>query len=178
MDVSNSQCIDTNVPGPGAGGGSELWEYLVAEMSLDYVQRVEGRAPSAQMKQKLLDSFNDVKGGCGPEFPGQEFNCLVKDENDSPINVIFEEAKITSCFNEAMALPLALARDKIEELTTLVSSDKVVHPSPDICVEKPRVILAGGTARHEGIQRRIEKICQRNDLPKPVMTDNIINQYE
>ncbi|KAH6656599.1 hypothetical protein BKA67DRAFT_654926 [Truncatella angustata] len=162
----------------GAGGGSELWEYLVTDLILKYVQRVDGLAPSAQMRQKLLDSFNIAKDGCGPEFPGEGFDCVVKDQHDQPYNVALNEANIADCFNEAMALPLALASDRIEGLTRLLASQKTVHSSPTTQVGKPRVILAGGTARHEGIRRRIEDICQRNSLSNPVMTDNIINQYD
>lgn len=164
--------------GPGADGGSELWEYLVAEMSLKYVQHEYKIAPSAQMKQRLLDSFNSAKGGCGPEFPGEGFYCAVKDRRGKTYNIDFDEVKITNCFDQAVALPLALARDRTEELKRLLAFQEKIHTSADIPVEKPRVILAGGTARHEGIRRRIQDICQRNGISDPVMTDDIVKQYE
>ncbi|KAK6085036.1 hypothetical protein SCUP515_00854 [Seiridium cupressi] len=166
----------------GVGGGSELWEFLVAEMSIKYVERVHGLNPSPAIRQKLLDSFNIAKGGCGPEFPGQGFDCVVRDHLDRTYNVIFDESRITACFNEAMALPINLAATKIGELGTLLDTRKDDHPSTDIQSSassgKPRVILAGGSARHEGVRKRVEAACQHNNLSDPVMTDNIINQYD
>ncbi|KAK9780721.1 hypothetical protein SCAR479_01907 [Seiridium cardinale] len=166
----------------GVGGGSELWEYLVAEMSIKYVERVHGLSPSPAIRQKLLDSFNVAKGGCGPEFPGQGFDYIVRDHLDCTHNVILDEPRITACFNEAMALPINLAATKIGELGTMLDTRKDDHPSTDIQPSassgKPRVILAGGSARHEGVRKRVEAACRHNNLSDPVMTDNIINQYD
>ncbi|KAI0123474.1 hypothetical protein BJ170DRAFT_109899 [Xylariales sp. AK1849] len=166
----------------GAGGGSELWEYLAAERSLEFAQHVYDLAPSALIRQNVLDSFNGAKGGCGPGFPGEDFDCTVKDQYGRRCNIFLDEADITACFNEAMKLPLDLAAARIEEVTRLLTSQKQAPstattrgPKP---VGKPRVILAGGTARHEGLRRKVEAVCQKNNISDPVLTDNIMIQYD
>ncbi|KAI1859979.1 hypothetical protein JX265_009180 [Neoarthrinium moseri] len=166
----------------GAGGGSELWEYLVVKMSLDYLWSEYGLKISAPIRQKLLDTFNVEKGGCGPEFPGQGFDCCVKDQDGTMRNVTLDEPLVTACFDEAMKFPLALATSRIEAATELLASQTKDNSSANMegprSVRKPRIILAGGTARHDGLRTRIKAICQRNNLADPIITDNIINQYD
>lgn len=164
----------------GAAGGSELWEYLLAEESLALVQRMHGFVPSPADKQKLLDSINASKQDWGPECHDNEnFECQITDQG-SVHYVRMDEASVTRCFERAMEAPLALAAARIGEATRIWQSQD--QNSEDLQgrepAQKPRVILAGGTASNKGLVRKIEDICHSYGLDRPVKTSDISIAYE
>ncbi|KAI4598338.1 hypothetical protein KJ359_003222 [Pestalotiopsis sp. 9143b] len=163
----------------GAAGGSELWEYLLAERSLACVKSMHGVVPSPASKQKLLDSINKSKRNWGPECEDNEdFECLVLHQGRQ-YYVDMDEYFVEECFDRAMKAPLALAADRIGEAARIWQSqdqnkEDLQGREP---TQKPRVILAGGTASNKGLVRKIEDMCHSNGLDSPVKTRDISIHY-
>ncbi|ORY68911.1 uncharacterized protein BCR38DRAFT_424659 [Pseudomassariella vexata] len=169
----------------GRGGGSEQWEYLIGETCLELIQQAPGETLSAKAKQSILDDFNRQKSGLGPGQP-DNFDLEVIGQTGTPWQVFLSPEKITSCFNEALKEPLALATEKIQQLAKMYRSQNDRHEA-DGEINKgrhrrqraqPRVIVAGGTSKHEGLQSQLRDLCQSSGLPDPVFTDDIMVQYD
>ncbi|ETS85957.1 hypothetical protein PFICI_03982 [Pestalotiopsis fici W106-1] len=159
----------------GVSGGSELWELLLVETSLEILQREHNIVPSGANRQKLLDSINNAKYELGPQYENKDFDHIVRDgKKDYMIGL--DESCVTNCFDKALRKPLALAATRIRDAATTLKLDNQID-APDIML-KPRVILSGGTASHQGLARMIEDICRRNGLDKHVATDDIRIHYD
>lgn len=152
----------------------------MADMSLTALQREYQIVPSPANKQKLLDSINLAKHELGPECDNKDLDCDLTDRNMT-YSVSLDEESITECFNEAMEMPLALAAARIRDAARVLKLDKPIGGRTSSigfeAAAKPRVILAGGTANHEGLESRIKELCYINGLDSPVNTRGIITQY-
>lgn len=153
----------------------------MADMSLTALQREYQIVPSPANKQKLLDSINLAKHELGPECDNKDLDCDLTDRNMT-YSVSLDEESITECFNEAMEMPLALAAARIRDAARVLKLDKPIGGRTSSigfeAAAKPRVILAGGTANHEGLESRIKELCYINGLDSPVNTRGIITQYK
>ncbi|KAF7534339.1 hypothetical protein G7054_g6325 [Neopestalotiopsis clavispora] len=146
--------------------------YLIGDP--EALQREYQIVPSPANKQKLLDSINLAKHELGPECDNKDLDCDLTDRNMT-YSVSLDEESITRCFNEAMEMPLALAAARIRDAARVLKLDKPIGGFETAA--KPRVILAGGTANHEGLESRIRELCHINGLDSPVNTRGIITQY-
>ncbi|KAI1084554.1 hypothetical protein F5B20DRAFT_522169 [Whalleya microplaca] len=147
----------------GAGGGGEQWEYNIGMEALRFIQLVQRQYLSPREKQSILDEFNREK--CDLSSGQNDFYFHGQKDNGEVLNVNLSAEKITECFDNALEKPLELATEKIKELGSIENV-------------KPRVIISGGTSRHEGLKARLEGMCRDNGLPPPVFTDTLEIQYD
>ncbi|KAH9896363.1 hypothetical protein F4778DRAFT_783636 [Xylariomycetidae sp. FL2044] len=140
----------------GAGGGSEHWEYLVGKEAERMLETIRGQRISAQTKQSILDQFNRDKVELGPGC-GQSFYFRLW-EDGKPTLLEVSSERVQTLFGEALRRPLNLAEQKIAQVAKM----------PSI---KARVVVSGGSARHEALQNRLKDICKANGVQPPVFTD-------
>lgn len=149
----------------GAGGGSEQWEYSIVQTAVQMLQEDRGRRLTSSVKRKIFDDFNNSKRNLGPACTRKWYTFEGLDENRDAITVPFSPDTIERHFNAAMKRPLDLARERIEELKRV----------KDIT---PRVVVSGGTSRHEGLKDKLRRMCRENQIAPPLFTDEWNMNYE
>ncbi|KAK6840028.1 hypothetical protein PG987_005894 [Apiospora arundinis] len=142
----------------GAGGGSEQWEYNVSQAAVRMLERERGQRLCSSAKREIYDDFNKKKCSLGPSFGRKVYLFRGFDENDQPLAVRIGPQSIEEHFDAAMERPLELARQRIEELSAIKDS-------------KPRVIVSGGTSRHDGLKDKLRQMCEENEIEPPLFTD-------
>ncbi|KAK7972624.1 hypothetical protein PG988_006758 [Apiospora saccharicola] len=149
----------------GAGGGSEQWEYSIVQTAVQMLEEDRGRRLTSSVKTKIFDDFNKNKRNLGPACTRKWYIFEGLDENRDAITVPFSPETIERHFNAAMKGPLDLARERIEELRGV----------KDIT---PRVVVSGGTSRHEGLKEKLRQMCRENDIAPPLFTDEWNMNYD
>ncbi|KAI0155242.1 hypothetical protein GGR57DRAFT_511691 [Xylariaceae sp. FL1272] len=150
-----------------APGGSEVWEYHVAKTCIALIEmEIEpSRRFSAEDRQNLLDDFNHQKSWLlrtdKPETFTDTFTWrfFKRDGEKAEVRLGFEDVK--HCFHQALQKPIALMSRKIQE---------AAENSPD-----SRVIVTGGTSRHELFRSIVKNLCKASKLtndPVFVAVDN------
>ncbi|KAK8102335.1 hypothetical protein PG984_015481 [Apiospora sp. TS-2023a] len=149
----------------GAGGGSEQWEHSIVQTAVQMLEEDRGRRLTSSVKTKIFDDFNKNKRNLGPACTRKWYSFEGLDENRDPITVPFSPETIERHFNAAMKGPLDLARERIEELRGV----KVITP---------RVVVSGGTSRHEGLKEQLRQMCRENQIAPPLFTDEWNMNYD
>jgi hypothetical protein len=107
-----------------------------------------------------LDSFNQQKRRLrlGKE---NKFFCAL----DSYTTTTIHPNQIDKLFEDALQGPFDLARLRIQHFAELKADDK-------------KVIVTGGTARHEAVKARLAMLCSRFGLDEPLFPSNIDGPME
>ncbi|RYP07767.1 hypothetical protein DL764_002314 [Monosporascus ibericus] len=131
----------------GAGGGSELWEYNVLEKATEFIEKHQRRpgAMSNEHKQRLRDNFDREKGLHALE-ESKKFRFEAEGLDGKLLTITLGPEMVTSCFNEALKRPLEKVEEQLQQLA-------------EMGVEKPQVVVTGGTARHRGLRARLIELC-------------------
>ncbi|KAK0719352.1 hypothetical protein B0H67DRAFT_485946, partial [Lasiosphaeris hirsuta] len=155
----------------GAGGGSEQWEFNVAEQCRSRFSESESDqarngapAMTAKIRQKMLDKFASEKEDLGPGFNAR-YEYFVKAPAGNSFEVGVPAKAVDKAWEEAHRRPLKMARDQIN----LIASIEGVQPI---------VIVSGGSSRHPTLKARLEELCEEAGLPAPRFTDTIEIRYE
>ncbi|KAK8074010.1 hypothetical protein PG994_004909 [Apiospora phragmitis] len=149
----------------GACGGSEQWEYDIAQKAVERLEKKKGRQMPPLVKQEILDDFNRGKAKLGPTFDGRDYLFKGSLENGESMLMPFTPETLAKYFDAALKRPLELARERIEELINI----------KDI---RPRVVVSGGTSRHAGLQHKLSMMCKENGLSPPFFTDTLSIKYD
>ncbi|RYP64029.1 hypothetical protein DL769_006809 [Monosporascus sp. CRB-8-3] len=131
----------------GAGGGSELWEYNVLQKAIEFIEVELGRpgAISNEHKQRLRDDFDREKGRHALE-ESKSFRFEAAGLDGKLLEICLGPEPITSCFDDALERPLGKVEEQLQQLAAMG-------------VEKPQVVVTGGTARHRGLRARLIELC-------------------
>lgn len=117
--------------------------------------RTDGEKSAAQEKasytQAIMESFSKKKGSLATT-EGRPFTYTL-----GRVSVFLDPETIQECFDAAMEGPLLLVRRKLEQLRLLTDS-------------VPKIVVSGGTSRHEGVKIYLEKMCAEFGLPRPIFT--------
>ena len=112
-----------------------------------------------------MDDFNRSKARRGPTYDNRDYLFKSVERGTEPLVVSFDPETLSRYFDAALRRPLALARERIEELKGI----------RDI---RPRVVVSGGTSRHAGLQHRLREMCEENGISPPLFTDTLSIKYE
>ncbi|KAK8023860.1 hypothetical protein PG993_011926 [Apiospora rasikravindrae] len=137
----------------GAGGGSEQWEYDIAQKAIERLERDKGRRLPPRVRQEILDDFNRSKARRGPTYDNRDYLFKSVERGTEPLVVSFDPETLSRYFDAALRRPLALARERIEELKGI----------RDI---RPRVV------------HRLREMCEENGISPPLFTDTLSIKYD
>lgn len=156
----------TNLGNPGAGGGSEQWEFNIGEACSREVEHIcrNTHTLSPTAKASLLSTFNDMKTRLGPGGNEKFVGYCRPWEGAEATEIMLDPETVNECFENALRLPLQLAADNIEK----VSGFGVI----------PQVVVSGGSARHEELQDRVRELCRQARIPDPIFTHGMEIRYE
>lgn len=112
---------------------------------------------TTKRKQAILDNFNQNKVLFGPGTANED-TVLVIIENGKSWEIVLGKDKVDKAWEEAHREPLRLAACRITELTGL---------------GKGRVVVSGGTGRHQALKDRLKSMCKEAGLPEPFFTDDL-----
>ncbi|KAK7946369.1 uncharacterized protein PG986_010690 [Apiospora aurea] len=149
----------------GAGGGSEQWEYDLAQSAIERIERDGGRRLPPDIRQEILDGLNRNKGRYGPTYGDSVYLFKTVVGDTEPLLIPFDPETLCRYFDEALRRPLELARERIEELKGIKNI-------------RPRVVVSGGTARHKGLQHKLREMCEDNGIAPPFFTDTLDMPYD
>ncbi|TDZ67878.1 hypothetical protein CTRI78_v002696 [Colletotrichum trifolii] len=138
----------------GAGGGSNLWSYLVGERCAKLYQEKTGEPLSNEKLHAILSNFNKHKHMLGPGYINSS---LIVDQRH---RIVLSPKELSRYYNMAHQ---GVWQMVMTALLTLKKYQKRMNPV---------VVASGGTARHSAAREQLRSSCNKVGLPPPVFAES------
>ncbi|KAI8945949.1 hypothetical protein F4801DRAFT_597202 [Xylaria longipes] len=139
-----------------AAGGSEQWEYYIANTCIDLIRLVldPGRRLAQYEKQILLDKFHSSMSSLMGAKETKPFTWMFRGLDGKDMMAHLSADIVERNFLKALKNPEALAKLQIQTISKLSEG-------------KARVLVTGGTSRSGYFQRQIAELCRAHGLTEP-----------
>lgn len=114
-------------------------------------------------RQLLQDLFSPFKVEAGPGLSEEDVVFFLREGGGRRWEIVIPKGTVDQAWEDAHRHVLSVAGERINQFAG----------KPGV-----RVVLSGGTGRHQTLQDRVSKLCQDAGLEMPILTDGLEGAYE